>query len=711
MQNKKACLLPVSASCLATAVVFSEHAGNDHASRPSFADTMRPRHGTKLERIVGTTFVSGETFETFLLHCDEYLVPATQRCFRLREIRRCVMIGDHFQDVKRECSCSAASKADVVFLHRGVPLASNQNTPRLGCREKYSTQNGALHLPTRLISICFQTSADIVCMGRTAWTRIDMPRRVFSRVRLQDGVPSKRNDSLLDVSFSARDVELPNWFVPDFGAIRKCTCRLYSEIKGKPCFPLYRCGAGWLQKTETTYADSTHSKTGVLEGISVCINSVRPFDMLQSRELHRECLLILQRQGAVSLKCDDAWNDATKCSTLLDLRTLHHRATKLSSVQGNYSLLQQTTPRGVLPIYDMTDDNRKGGKLCFEEFLTEVGTTFKSLCSPYRSLGPKDREALFLQIFRSRSRVRLPYLTSLALDCLNLVHLSSSFNAIQQSTVHFWSPQSIAIGSGSILRLMLDTCEQRCSPREKANTVAHANDVQPEDHARKRHLNITDASEHENLILIEAAKRIEQNLKFVDVDGQDSLKGHVVLENKNGHNLWGAGIISPWMYYMSMGSVFCCHIEDYAFGSANAIIAPPDSHTWVVWYSVSRKDLGNLHLYLQDLMGVNYTLDCLEKRKVWLDPVAMKAWRGAEGEQINVFHHLQGPSEYVITDYGSVHWGVNLGVGWKAAVNFAFSDWRAAAELVHLVYKDREIATGQQRNYRCVPDFCSGCWG
>ena len=110
-------------------------------------------------------------------------------------------------------------------------------------------------------------------------------------------------------------------------------------------------------------------------------------------------------------------------------------------------------------------------------------------------------------------------------------------------------------------------------------------------------------------------------------------------------------------------------------------------------------------------MGVNYTLDCLEKRKVWLDPVAMKAWRGAEGEQINVFHHLQGPSEYVITDYGSVHWGVNLGVGWKAAVNFAFSDWRAAAELVHLVYKDREIATGQQRNYRCVPDFCSGCWG
>ena len=43
---------------------------------------------------------------------------------------------------------------------------------------------------------------------------------------------------------------------------------------------------------------------------------------------------------------------------------------------------------------------------------------------------------------------------------------------------------------------------------EKADIVAHANDIQPEDHATKCHLNITDASEHENLILIEAAKTL-----------------------------------------------------------------------------------------------------------------------------------------------------------------------------------------------------------
>ena len=47
-------------------------------------------------------------------------------------------------------------------------------------------------------------------------------------------------------------------------------------------------------------------------------------------------------------------------------------------------------------------------------------------------------------------------------------------------------------------------------------------------------------------------------------EGKDSF-----FVSRNGQvSLWGAGIISPWLYFMSMGSVFCCHIEDYAFGSA-----------------------------------------------------------------------------------------------------------------------------------------------
>ena len=86
------------------------------------------------------------------------------------------------------------------------------------------------------------------------------------------------------------------------------------------------------------------------------------------------------------------------------------------------------------------------------------------------------------------------------------------------------------------------------------------------------------------------------------------------------------------------------------------------------------------------------------------------AWRGLRGQQITVYHHLQGPSEYVVTDYGAVHWGVNIGVGWKAAVNFAFCDWRKAAQDIHTVYRDLELRTGEVRNYRCVPDFDMVDW-
>ena len=62
----------------------------------------------------------------------------------------------------------------------------------------------------------------------------------------------------------------------------------------------------------------------------------------------------------------------------------------------------------------------------------------------------------------------------------------------------------------------------------------------------------------------------------------------------------GAPGSSPrWLYLTSVGSVFCCHIEDYAFGSANVILAPPGAHAWAAWYSVPRRDIGKLHEYLR----------------------------------------------------------------------------------------------------------------
>ena len=135
-----------------------------------------------------------------------------------------------------------------------------------------------------------------------------------------------------------------------------------------------------------------------------------------------------------------------------------------------------------------------------------------------------------------------------------------------------------------------------------------------------------------------------------------------------------------------------------AFGSANAILSPPDSEAYVIWYSVPREQLGLMHEYMQQLRGSAYTLNCLEERHLWIDPRRVEEWnttRGEEGKpQLMVYRHVQGPGEYVVTDYGSVHWGMNLGVGWKSAVNFGCEEWRAAAEQVDGVYTALEAATG-----------------
>lgn len=175
--------------------------------------------------------------------------------------------------------------------------------------------------------------------------------------------------------------------------------------------------------------------------------------------------------------------------------------------------------------------------------------------------------------------------------------------------------------------------------------------------------------------------------------------------HKKRPRLWGAGIVTPWLYYMGMYSTFGMHFEDYAFGSANVILSAPDSQAWVVWYSVPRKALALLHEFLRHRHGSEYRLDCLEQRRLWIDPQELAAWRSATNEQIPVYRHVQKGGEYVITDYGSVHWGVNLGVGWKAAVNFAFPKWYSKAREVDAVYKDLEKKANQTRHYRSVPNF------
>jgi hypothetical protein len=116
-----------------------------------------------------------------------------------------------------------------------------------------------------------------------------------------------------------------------------------------------------------------------------------------------------------------------------------------------------------------------------------------------------------------------------------------------------------------------------------------------------------------------------------------------------------------------------------------------------------------LHKYLQDTLGSEYSLDVLEMRRLWLDPMRIQEWnkssRTAKKHPIRVYRHVQGPGDYVITDYGSVHWGVNLGHGWKAAVNFAYMDWKPAAEEVDKVYSTLEEERLEKRHHRCCPQF------
>ena len=159
---------------------------------------------------------------------------------------------------------------------------------------------------------------------------------------------------------------------------------------------------------------------------------------------------------------------------------------------------------------------------------------------------------------------------------------------------------------------------------------------------------------------------------------------------------------------MSPFSYFPMHFEDYAFGSANVIVAEPSTQCWVVWYSIPGDQISLLHEFLKDTLKNKYQIDCLEERFLWVNPESIAAWNSKRDEnqlKLEVFRHVQGPGEYVVTDYGSVHWGVNLGVGWKAAVNFAYVDWKAAAQKIDKEYAKIEKKEGKQRNYRCAPNF------
>ena len=465
----------------------------------------------------------------------------------------------------------------------------------------------------------------------------------------------------------------------------------------------------------------------------------------------------LSRRGAVKIAAPDAWDFEANASTLCDVRWLRDCGEKLGRLRGHFSLLQQTLPgRGAsvargggggvergenlvsaAPTVTMSEDlsGKAAFNLTFGELVAESDRRFRAAAQPYSALGAEERERAFLRTLRARLPAKAPYLSSVALEALEERRLpthkktsksraSAAYTPEEEPTTEGsnapsadapskkqppppppprarprWDPSLVADGRESILREMLDECERRCAPGA-ASREDEGGDAATKTKARRG--GSATAADGAAFAAAAAAASIKNNLPL-DLDLEGSVGGKKPAT-------WGAGIISPWLYLTSVGSVFCCHIEDYAFGSANVILAPPGAHAWAAWYSVPRRDIGKLHEYLRGALGAEYALDCLEQRKLWLDPASVAAWRGPLGERIEVYRHLQGPGEYVATDYGAAHWGVNLGVGWKAAVNFAFGEWRAAAEGVHEQYRKLERATGLRRNYRSVPDFEGKEW-
>ncbi|KAK3275273.1 hypothetical protein CYMTET_16582 [Cymbomonas tetramitiformis] len=412
---------------------------------------------------------------------------------------------------------------------------------------------------------------------------------------------------------------------------------------------------------------SAHSGGHVREGRTAYVGGATPEEVLQGYPGYEHVLGYLTEQGALKLVIDDPWDHINGCSALLDLRGVVGAKSKVKALRGHFACLKQTVPeKGCM--MNVVNDHLVRGDDSFAQLLRVVKDKFVAAASPFRMMDVDAREKFFLTLLRDNVPFEFPYLASVALEAFPPVSAKMSEGASPdpEEPSHPWEPECFVDATQSKLRVILEECEERCAPVQPRQKTAS-----PSPSAR--------------LPTPETGAPIRPRL-------------------------WGAGIVSPWLYFMGMFSTFGCHFEDYAFGSANVILAEPGAQVWAVWYSVPRASLGLLHEFIEGKMGTAYNLKCLEARSLWLDPEEVAAWKSSEGLHIPVYRHVQSPGDYIVTDYGAVHWGINLGVGWKAALNFAFPGWSMAAAEVHETYKKLEKKHGMRRHFRSAPDFDSAKW-
>ena len=490
---------------------------------------------------------------------------------------------------------------------------------------------------------------------------------------------------------------------------------------------------------------------------------VKPEDFLESGK-DPAFTKLFRKQGAMVLKLHDSgWDKNTNASTFLNLDWIRNTRVKLQTLGPDYQYIRQTLPdpeTGILRKYqDM--DGYDPARAEFGALVEEIQENFKFAAQPLRLMGVVERERFFITQIRNKLPAQYPYLQGVAVVAMDGGEKKALSGLPSQNP---WNIFDFAERPTSVTRQLLKICEAACSPHarqiaeeklasEKENKInrfktrqedemvktgAKAVEGDPEARKRRNQRKRLLSGEKEKTgggkrkagksgggskkvsIGSISAPMVGKSLSYSSQEDQMNDAGKLALDHvqekffeasceASRKKKWGAGIVNPWLYYMSPFSFFPMHFEDYALGSANVIVADPSTQCWVVWYSISSEQIGLLHEFLKDTLKSKYQIDCLESRELWINPEIIANWnakRLGSNRKLKVYRHVQGPGEYVVTDYGSVHWGVNLGVGWKAAVNFAYLDWKAAAQKVDLEYRKIEMKEHpKKRHYRCAPKF------
>ena len=305
-------------------------------------------------------------------------------------------------------------------------------------------------------------------------------------------------------------------------------------------------------------------------------------------------------------------------------------------------------------------------------FLAAVKLRFASAADAFSLLSPPQKEGLFLSMLRSGTPLRFQYLQALAVAALDAKPGAGGAAALTGATpvngglaaapaggAHAWCPTALGVLPGSVLPRLLAACEAAAAA--DAAATSSGGDDDGEDEAVQ---DAAAAEMNEPRGRIAAAAAPPQRARAggrarkpiaaaaaaaaaasASADGAmaDAEAAAAALASP----AFGSGIITPWLYYSSCFSAFAAHSEDYALGSANVLLSPPDAACHVVWYSVPRKSIVMLHEFLRDFMGPAYSLHCLETRRLWINPTNVAAWneaRAASGlDTLPVYRHVQGP--------------------------------------------------------------------